>query len=224
MIIFTRYECNIFEKMYVPAKLLSFERTFFRFSLFSWGFLKKPPFSMTTFQLEWYCRTRILNFRKILNSRKKKIHVYSPTIKINSNLEILKLLPFSNLFVGKTPDRFCPNRFARPTGMSSPRSFPVYGTSKRGLFRTVNEILIWFLGKIIIFVILATIWAKNDAMSPKFRQQYFATYITMSPALQCRPQKWRFFTFSMRKKFGNIVHWFDYRYVLSWIHFGGSRK
>ena len=197
---------------------------FFDFHFLAGDFWKNHPFQWPRFSSSDTVGLEYWIFEKFWILEKKKIHVYSPTIKINSNLEILKLLPFSNLFVGKTPDRFCPNRFARPTGMSSPRSFPVYGTSKRGLFRTVNEILIWFLGKIIIFVILATIWAKNDAMSPKFRQQYFATYITMSPALQCRPQKWRFFTFSMRKKFGNIVHWFDYRYVLSWIHFGGSRK
>ena len=104
-----------------------------------------PPFWGQRFEV--YCRTRNWIFENFFHFWKSEFTFYSPTIKINSNLEILKLLPFFlNLFVGKNPVRFCPNktieRFVRPTGMSSPRSLPVYGTSKRGLSRTVNEILI----------------------------------------------------------------------------------
>ena len=96
-----------------------------------------------------------MNFSKIFQNFKipeKKIHVYSLTIKINSNLEKLS---FENNFrfeihspesFGIIPVRDCPkksNRFARPTGATGQLELPVYGTSKPRLPRTlIHEIQI----------------------------------------------------------------------------------
>ena len=66
-------------------------------------------------------------------------------------------------------------------------------------------------------------WWFNNQMPPKFWHQYFVTDITMSPVLLSTSEMIFFYIFD-EKKFENIVHWFDYRYILSWTHFGGSRK